>query len=274
MNLRELAVATGTDQPFYGLQYRGVDGEHEPHHTIRAMAEEFAEHIREVQPKGPYYLGGYSVGGLPAFETATILRQQGEEVGLLVLLDTFNPTLPTWTFRQRIFAHLQRLRGEGPRYIKYRVIGRIERTKERGLRRLHAQLASKERFEYRHAAVELACLQAQREYVPGVSDVNILLLKAELRLGASDGIGYQEHESNGWRDHVGTLSIEHVPCQHLDIVLRESAPKTAAFITRALSNARDRYATVAPARVNAGTPDERPHPGPKSRSNGVSVGVG
>jgi thioesterase domain-containing protein len=50
--------------------------------------------MRKVQPRGPYLLGGYSFGGLAAYEIARHLRAAGEEVALLVLFDTANPAKP------------------------------------------------------------------------------------------------------------------------------------------------------------------------------------
>jgi thioesterase domain-containing protein len=47
--------------------------------------------IQRVQPQGPYYIGGYSFGGKVAFEMACQLKQQGHEVALLFLLDTYSP---------------------------------------------------------------------------------------------------------------------------------------------------------------------------------------
>ena len=60
-----IAAALGDQQPFYGLQHRGVDGRLRPHRSIRCMAEEFVHDIRAVQPRGPYVLAGYSAGGRP-----------------------------------------------------------------------------------------------------------------------------------------------------------------------------------------------------------------
>ena len=52
------------------------------------MAEDYLNEIRKVQPQGPYFLGGFSGGGITAYEMAYQLKQQGEEVALLVFLDT------------------------------------------------------------------------------------------------------------------------------------------------------------------------------------------
>lgn len=74
---------------FYGLQARGLDGQEQPNISIEDMAADYLNSVRKVQPHGPYLLGGYSAGGLVAFEMARMLENAGEKVELIVLFDTF-----------------------------------------------------------------------------------------------------------------------------------------------------------------------------------------
>ncbi|HEY0557546.1 MAG TPA: amino acid adenylation domain-containing protein, partial [Thermoanaerobaculia bacterium] len=83
-----LARLIGSGQPFYGLQARGLEDTAEPFASLEAMAAHYAQEIRSVQPAGPYRIGGWSFGGLAAFELAQQLRAAGEEVELLVVMDT------------------------------------------------------------------------------------------------------------------------------------------------------------------------------------------
>ncbi|MFL6196330.1 MAG: thioesterase domain-containing protein [Thermoanaerobaculia bacterium] len=83
-----LARHIGAAQPFYGLQARGLEDAEDPFPTIEEMAAHYVEEIRAVQPSGPYRIGGWSFGGLAAFEVAQRLRALGEEVELLAILDT------------------------------------------------------------------------------------------------------------------------------------------------------------------------------------------
>jgi amino acid adenylation domain-containing protein len=76
--------------PFYGLQARGLDGGQQYLKSVEEMATYYLKEIREFQPEGPYYLGGFCLGGQVAFEMAQTLRQQGEEVALLAVIDTYN----------------------------------------------------------------------------------------------------------------------------------------------------------------------------------------
>lgn len=87
-----LASHLDPDQPFYGLQAEGLNGRQRPHTTIPEMARHYLEAIRQVQPHGPYFLGGYSGGGAVAFEMAHQLRAMGEQVALLALIDAYCPS--------------------------------------------------------------------------------------------------------------------------------------------------------------------------------------
>jgi len=89
VGFQELAKRMKPDFPFYGLQSQGLDGTSELYTTIESMAEYYLGEIRRVQPRGPYHVGGFSMGGLVAYEIAHQLVAAGEEVGLVVLFDTY-----------------------------------------------------------------------------------------------------------------------------------------------------------------------------------------
>ena len=93
-----LAQRLGRERPFYGIRSRGLHGEPDLPGRLEEMAEEYVAAIREVQPRGPYLLGGWSAGGLVALEMAQQLLAQGESIGMLALLDTSPETAddPNW----------------------------------------------------------------------------------------------------------------------------------------------------------------------------------
>jgi phthiocerol/phenolphthiocerol synthesis type-I polyketide synthase E len=100
LNYRELSQHLGNDQPFYGLQCPGLDGNCPPLTRIEEMAEQYTKEIRRIQPRGPYFLGGYCMGGTVAYEVAQQLAASGERVALLALFDTMNwhkVPLNVWT---------------------------------------------------------------------------------------------------------------------------------------------------------------------------------
>jgi amino acid adenylation domain-containing protein len=88
-----LARYLGTDQPFYGLQALGLQETEKPVSSIEEMARVYIQAIQAIQASGPYYLGGWSMGGVIAFEMAQQLSAQGQTVALLSLIDSYSPTL-------------------------------------------------------------------------------------------------------------------------------------------------------------------------------------
>ena len=83
----DLARFIGSDQPFYAFQSRGLDGKQAPLESIEEMAHYYISLLHGVQPQGPYLLGGWSMGGIVAYEMARQLSMQGEVVALLAMLD-------------------------------------------------------------------------------------------------------------------------------------------------------------------------------------------
>jgi amino acid adenylation domain-containing protein len=89
--LYHLARHLGSDQPFYGLQARGLDGEETPHTHVKDIAAYNIKAMQSVQPQGPYVVAGHSFGSYVAFEMAAQLLAQGQELALLAILDTQAP---------------------------------------------------------------------------------------------------------------------------------------------------------------------------------------
>jgi len=87
----QLAAGLGEERPFYGLQARGVEPGDSPYPSVEVMAADYVRAIREVQPRGPYLIGGWSLGGTVAFEMARILAAHGESVPLLIMVDAPSP---------------------------------------------------------------------------------------------------------------------------------------------------------------------------------------
>jgi oxalate---CoA ligase len=90
LSFRSLAQAIGPSISFFGIRARGIDDGAEPDGSIEEMAAAYVDGIREVQPHGPYAIGGFCLGALVAIEMACRLDAAGEAVSL-VLVD---PRLP------------------------------------------------------------------------------------------------------------------------------------------------------------------------------------
>ncbi|MBH8561405.1 hypothetical protein I8748_04295 [Nostoc sp. CENA67] len=88
----ELACLLGKKRPFYALHSLGIDKSERPLTRIEDIARYNIEAIRLVQRQGPYYIGGWSLGAIVAFEMARQLHQQGQQVAKVILIDTAPPT--------------------------------------------------------------------------------------------------------------------------------------------------------------------------------------
>ena len=89
MDFYQIVRYIQSPHPIYGMQARGIDGMEEPFERIEDMAQFYLDAIRRLQPRGPYILIGYSIGGLVTLEMAQRLSDKGEEVALLALLDAY-----------------------------------------------------------------------------------------------------------------------------------------------------------------------------------------
>lgn len=234
LNLRDLARALGPTRTLYGLQAAGTDGVSAPAASIEQMAQSYLDEIRMMQPRGPYLLGGYSGGGVIAFEMARRLEAAGETVGLLALIDTFHPQmrLPEVTVRTR----LQRLRGEGMAYLRDAIERRRQARRDaRDARRIEAHrqagepipLALRELNLMRHFA------RAVRGYAPAPWSGQALLFKAE-----QVDYYYQAGGPHyGWDDTIrGGLEVVPIPGDHDSIVVGTNAERIARRLLQAIGD--------------------------------------
>jgi thioesterase domain-containing protein len=101
--LPRLAAALPHDQPLYGFAAPGLNVDAPFFPSMEAMASAYLCEMRRVQPSGPYMIGGYSMGGVVAFEMARQLHEAGESVEWLVMIDSFapgragGPTITSWS---------------------------------------------------------------------------------------------------------------------------------------------------------------------------------
>jgi thioesterase domain-containing protein len=89
MELFQLVRNIEAPNPIYGMQASGLDGARTPFDRIEDMAQFYLDSIKGLQPEGPYYFIGYSLGGLVVLEIAQRLSAMLERVGLLVLVDSY-----------------------------------------------------------------------------------------------------------------------------------------------------------------------------------------
>jgi thioesterase domain-containing protein len=86
-NYQKLADYLAKDQPFYGVQPPDWTGYRVEPPRVEDLARQYVDEIRQFQPEGPYYLGGFCFGGMVVYEVARLLQKEGQEVALLALIE-------------------------------------------------------------------------------------------------------------------------------------------------------------------------------------------
>jgi amino acid adenylation domain-containing protein len=255
LEYRDLARALGPDQPFYGLQAKGLDGEQEPHATIKEMAAHYIAEMRDVQPEGPYLIGGRSGGGTIAFEMACQLSAAGEETALLALLDTY----PAGYFK--LLPGSGRL---GQRAIRYgkKVESHIENLGRLGTSAKVGYLLNKLRYApdkikhklyrraykiYKHVGrplppvlknIEQINFTAVKDYVPQAYSGNVTLF-----LASDLTADYDLHD--GWRELVtGDIEVHEIPGNHINIIKEPHVGALAEKLRGCLDQAQEDLSLV------------------------------
>ena len=248
----DLARHLGQDQPFYGLQSRGLDENLPPHQRVEDMAAHYIKELRELQPAGPYFIGGRSLGGMVAFEMARQLRANGQAIGLLALLDTYpsgyaklfqnEATLRAAFGRaaNRTKAHLANLRSlsvnEGVAYLINKARFAPSKLKSQVWRRIHSAYEKLGRpLPQTFRDVREFNSLAVREYTPQVYDGPVTLFWASADLRTSIDL------VEGWRALAGGgIEVHEIPGSHLNIIkephVQNLAEKLSACLERAAAN--------------------------------------
>lgn len=259
-----LSIALGSDYPFYAFQAKGYDGKGIPR-DFNDMVSKYIECIRAIQPVGPYFIGGFSSGGLVGYEIARKLEEQGEEIGQLIMLDTMPPTttalkkLRTWTAKNKDFLILLMAN----EFTNARKLGKavITRADLQGVHNVnliaHVSNLVKERWPqglvadeiYNYILGSLTLSQYvemfYERYVPIQNDkIKVLYFKAtegfvrkDNWLGVPRQDVYKDYDYTGaWREIItNDFNIIEVPSDHFDILQRESLEIVTEHVKKVLS---------------------------------------
>jgi acyl transferase domain-containing protein/thioesterase domain-containing protein/acyl carrier protein len=241
LNLRHLARLIGVGRPFYGLQARGLYGDQKPHDTLVEAATDYIAEMRQVQPHGPYLLGGFSGGGITAYEIARQLEAAGEQVSLLVLLDTPLPMRPTLTRPDKLLIKLADLRQGGLGFLKQWVQRRIAWELERR-RGVAAPTASAHQLH--NAEIETAFRAALPAYPLKSWEGPAVLFRPPLDrhwkvTGGRWVSAAREYvfEDNDWTRHMPALRVIEVPGDHDSMVLEPNVRVLASHIKTCIEQA-------------------------------------
>lgn len=219
---RELARHLGSDYPFYGLQSQGLDGDSEYLTSTEAMAENYLREMRELQPQGPYYLGGFCMGGQVAFEIAQRLVRKGQQVNLLLVIDShnFNGVPLEFSLKDKLLHARQKIQFHSSNVLaldpKSRISYLIEKSRialRRELGRLHVKFnhlfglnPHRDVDGPREEFVEDLNDRAYFAYVPREYPGKLTIFKPQRNYA------FLRDPFNGWRDVIaGGLDVVELP---------------------------------------------------------------
>lgn len=189
-----------------------------PHISIMSLAEDYLALVRSIRPHGPYLLGGFSVGGMIAYEVACRLRAQGEVVSLLALLDCAPPGRGLRHVARLTWRRLRQLRAHGMKYISHASNVFRQEIAQRsvpGQRRINAYA------------------RAIRAYKPQPYEAPVLLVQTDHDPHAQPGYG--------WESLAPQLVYERVPGGHMTLLDPSNAALLAQHLRHHLQRARSDF---------------------------------
>jgi thioesterase domain-containing protein/acyl carrier protein len=227
MELFALARKMAWSGPVIGIQARGLDGRDTPHKTVEAMTDEYLTAVKTRQPEGPYFLCGYSFGGLVAFEMARRLSDRGDDVAFVGLVATLPPGhrfLRLWAWAAFLYRSLAQ--------------GMIALTQGR-----FGEFAAGARTQLR--AVAVSALAASAAYRPGRYSGELTIFEPGRRdLGVPSSAIH-------WSRHAHALRRHSLQGRHDDMLAGANAEAAARLLTQCLEGSqRYRVGSAMPAAAN------------------------
>ena len=242
MNLRYLASLLQSDRPVYGLQARGLFRGDRPHDDFTEAARDYIAEMRQVQSEGAYHVGGYSGGGLIAYEIARQLEQAGEQVAAVIFLDTPIPVRPGLARRDKIAIKMQELRENGPAHLGRWALNRV--TARLTARGGGGEDGGGNAGIAHDAEIEAAFHRARFKYdpVPIAAPVTLFRPPLQGRWTGADGTLIREDrdyavEDNFWRPILPQIEVIETPGDHDSMVLEPNVRTLAQRMREVLDRA-------------------------------------
>jgi thioesterase domain-containing protein len=243
------------DQPVYALQARGLDGHIVKDPSVEEMAAVYLHELRSLQAEGPYYLGGFCFGGFLALEAARQLMAAGQEVALVVLIQSMHPDsrrfkpgttlFQRWWYRttKRTNLEMENLSYRGKGYIVERCRYVWNRARARtaiafdNMTHKEAPNPSRRSMHNTLEALGMEHQKAMANYVPRPYGGDVLLFRASKQLA-----GLMADEYLGWKRSLhGNLDVCEAPGHQQNVMLEPNVSHLAKELTRRLEAVQRRY---------------------------------
>jgi len=202
--------------PIYGMQSRGIDGVDDPFTSIEAMAQFHLDTIKKLQPHGPYFLIGYSLGGLVTLEIAQRLSAAGDRVALVALVDSYPDKSHLSVLQYVLLSFRLAKRRAGP------LIGAPGRTRP--------QIPEESGGNSTTRRMRDSAYLALRCYRPRLYRGGIKFVKAEI------STYFPDNPIAVWSHLAEKFEVETIPGDHLDL-LTTQVEKLGSVLSRYLEEA-------------------------------------
>ncbi|UTR13170.1 amino acid adenylation domain-containing protein [Salipaludibacillus sp. LMS25] len=231
-----LMKSLDAETPLYGIQAKGISNGGQLPHTLEEMALDYIHHMKKIQPEGPYYLVGWSLGGNVIHAMAVELQRRGEEVDLVAMLDAypshFLPMMQKPSEEEALIALLA-LGGYDPDNV-----GEGELTMERTIEILRSDgsaLASLDDETIKNLKLTYAnSVKLLGECKPKPFNGDVLFFKSTIIPDWFDPI-----DPDTWKPYVsGKLMKYDMACRHKDMCQPEPLAKIGRVISKKLRQSK------------------------------------
>jgi len=209
----------GNNQPFYAYFHQGEDGSPIKYTSVESIAAHFIKEMKLVRPEGPYLLGGYSFGGIVAYEMAQQLTAAGQDVPLVAMFDTYAPSI------YKDLARAERRLHDPLKHMVMRQLVKIEQAR--------GQISSP---KLRHFHIIDTYDKAIRNYRIKKYDGTVTMYKAEKSQGPDD---------MGWAGLASRLDIRMIPGDHYSLIKEPDVEMLAQHLTSDIDLALEKSAAEA-----------------------------
>ncbi len=219
----------------YAIESPGTNGQTRLPRSLADLVDLYLAEMRAAQSAGPYLIAGYSAGGVIALEMGRRLRAEGEHVPLVVLLDTFHPSIEmrTHSSRERIHKIVKMPATFTQNLYRTKVLDvRAYKEYSEGVQ-AHLAAGTRLPIELREQYMEDHLTSLMAEALVEPYDGPVALIVAASVNDILDHAG----PLRGWEEVLSDLRLEEVPCDHHQLVDAPFAHLVVAAIRRQIRGA-------------------------------------